>query len=129
MYFLILLAFLYYFYGIYYARGMCMYIKLNNLTGEEETWDSVVDEFKELREVTNPWDFVLEFSDLTLAIIKHNIIKYLPPYIYCSLLCWLLVFPMALPCTIKLGNRYRLTGCIRNHKNKANCHHKCTFRG
>ena len=99
---------------------------------EEDCWSSVTNESRELWDAIlhcNPVDIILEASDVIHALIKYAIINYLPQFLFCHMICWLPVFLFVLPCTIKLGSRYREHGCIRNHQNKGNRNHLCNYNG
>ena len=135
---IVIVVVLYWFYGISFAKGITNYIRLNNCESYngvknskvEDTWQTVINEWIELKEAMiklNPWEVILEGGDVLLALIKYNIIKFLPQVIYCNIWCWLLVFPLALPTTIKLGYRYEIYGCIRNHQNSFNRNHRCSY--
>lgn len=151
MYFLILISILgsllysYYRYGIDYSKGMAEYASYNNRirdkTGPttndgncyvtENTWDSVINESKELWEAlcqASAKDIILESSDVIHSLIKHLIITYVPSKIFCHWLCWFPIFILILPCSIKVAYRYQTYGCIRNHQNKNNCNHVCNYK-
>jgi hypothetical protein len=116
-----------------YARGMSKYISSNNLSSSnprENTWDSVHNESIELIEAIREFSIknvILEASDVIHGFIKHCIVKVLPEFVYSHWLCWIPVFFLVLPCTVKLGLRHAEAGCIRNHKNPANRGHICDF--
>ncbi len=120
-------------FGIYYAKGLAEYARFNNVPpNEENCWSSVTNESRELWDAVlhcNPVDIILEASDVIHALIKYAIINYLPQFLFCHMICWLPVFLLVLPCTIKLGSRYREHGCIRNHQNKGNRSHLCNYNG
>lgn len=120
-------------FGIYYAKGMAEYARFNNVPpNEENCWSSVANESRELWEAIlccNPMDILLEASDVIHALIKYIVINYLPRFLFCHIICWLPVFLVVLPCSIKLGNRYREHRCIRNHQNKGNRNHLCKYNG
>ena len=133
---MVLLLYLYLQYGLDYAVGSAEYTLLNNTVAsgqyKEVTWNNLCNEVKELRDALRAWsivDIVLELGDVVHSIIKYSLIKYVPEWMYCSVLCWLLVFPFALSATIKCGIRYRQHKCIRNHRNKNNCNHQCNYGG
>jgi len=131
--FLSIIFILYVYAGIYYALGSAEYCKFNNKRDNprrENFWDSVITESKELKEALENlwlWDIILEFSDVVHSLIKYFIVEYLPEDFYCSFICWFPVFILILPCSIKLGLRFKKYGCIRNHKNKNNCDHICNY--
>jgi hypothetical protein len=118
-------------YGIYYALGCAEYARLNNSDKKKErTWGSVVDEFCELVKAIiqcNLIDIILELGDFIHAIITFCVITFLPKKVFSTIWCWLPFFLLALPCTIKIGERYKHYECIRNHKNKQNLNHVCQY--
>ena len=124
----LIIIFFYYWYGIPYAVGSAEYARLNNKENED-CWASVKDESKEFLQAIKEIKFIdifLEFFDVVHAIIKYLIVKYLPENFYYHWVCWMLVFPFVLPASIKLGNRYNMYKCIRNHE-RPNLNHKCIY--
>ena len=121
-------------YGISYAIGSAEYCRLNNKKNSlkrENFWLSVVNESRELKEAIlecSPTDIVLEASDVIHSISKYLILEFLPEWIYCNMIIWSFVFFFILPCSIKLGKRYRNFGCIRNHTNPNNRDHICNYK-
>lgn len=134
---IILFLSLYVYAGIWYAIGMSKYIENNYRKNKEqetplaeaqECWKSYLIEFEELKEAfefESPIDIILEGGDVIHAFIKWFLVKNLSKNILGRMWIWLLIFPLVLPCTIKLGRRYLNNGCIRNHKNKNNLDHIC----
>ena len=114
-----------------YVLGITKYVRNNDVgDGAENLWESVLSEWDEFCveiKLFNIKDAFLEFCDVCHALIKYFIITYLPKWFYCSYFCWVLVCPLVLPCTLKLGKRHKMFNCIRNHKNPNNCNHKCDF--
>lgn len=135
MFFLIIIVTIIYLYwkaGLNYAKGMMEYAVLNNVgEGRETTWDSVRNEFNELKQAIRDmdiFDIILEIGDVIHSFIKHICITYLPEKVYCSYWLWFCVYPFILPCTYKLGMRHKMYGCIRNHNNSNNCNHRCFYQ-
>lgn len=120
-------------YGYNYCKGITEYIYFNNRPHDKEkenSLDTIIDELIELCEAIYQFDIIeiiLELSDVIHAIIKYIFINYLPINIFCCWICWIPVFFLVLPCTIKLGNRFKNNQCIRNHNNLNNCNHKCNY--
>jgi adenylate kinase family enzyme len=114
-----------------YAKGMAEYAKFNNVSGNTENcWSSVVNESYEFIEAVKelkPWEAFLEFYDVIHSLIKYFVITYVSPDVFSNPWFWVAIFPFVLPCSIKLGYRYRQNGCIRNHNNANNCKHKCNY--
>lgn len=117
-----------------YSQGMATYCKNNNVPNckgkfsEENTTDSIRAETFELFDAVanlSPSDIVLEFFDVVHSIIKFFIINLLPQSVYCNWIIWVFVFPFVFPVAIKLAERNRSNGCIRNHKNANNISHNC----
>ena len=115
-----------------YVAGITIYVRYNNTGKEkEDVWQSVKEEWKEFCDEIKMFNFIeafLELCDVIHVVIKYLLVEYLPQWFYCSYICWILVFPLVLPCTLKLGYRHKLYNCIRNHKNPNNCKHKCNFK-
>jgi hypothetical protein len=118
----------------FYADGMATYCKNNNVKNikgkfaEENTLDSIRTEFGELIGAIKNLDFseiILEFFDVVHSTIKCFIVNVFPERIYCHFLIWFMVFPLVFPVGIKLANRNKSNGCIRNHSNKNNINHNC----
>jgi len=136
--FLIVIAFilvvLYYKYGYYYAIGSSEYAKYNNTQNGMEYYnfyDSITIEFTEFKEACrekNIKNIIMEASDVFHSITKYIVLTLLSEKIYCSSILWSILFFINLPCTIKLGSRYKKNNCIRNHKNVNNTHHKCFYK-
>jgi hypothetical protein len=109
-----------------YAIGCVEYDRNNQ---NYDCWNSVVDEAQELREAFKSLSVrnsLMEFFDLVHAIIEFLAVKYLPKQIFMNYGFWLVVFPLIIPCALKMGRRYLSNGCIRNHQ-RANPSHKCPF--
>ena len=127
--FFVILVIVYYQYGWDYAQGCAEYAKINNkgLNESNDCWKSVGDEFTELTDAIRSMvvgDIILEFFDVVHASAKYFVIRYFPAWFYFHWFCWFLVFPIALPSTIKLALRYKKWKCIRNH-NRKNSDHRC----
>lgn len=129
---------LYAYRGYWYAKGMATYVQFNNTppseknrqTEPERCWDSVKTESGELWEAVREMsvrEIILEASDVAHALVKWFIIRFFPERWHAKIWIWLIVFPFILPCTMKLGARYKKFGCIRNHKNSNNCGHTCDY--
>ena len=123
-------------YGRYYAKGMQTYVQMNNCANttftqkhaRESHYGSIITEYAELREAIrdqNITDIFLEFSDVVHSYARYLIIEYVPERYYCSTAIWLPLFYLCVPVGIKLANRYKQYGCIRNHKNHNNTAHNC----
>ncbi len=129
----ILYTYLYIKYGYYYAKGSSEYARFNNTKGGCEYGifhKSISNEFNEFLDAFTSYDLlgvIAEFCDVIHSIIKHYILIIFSEKIYCSTLLWSFVFFLILPCTIKLGIRYKKYKCIRNHYNVHNIHHKCNY--
>lgn len=129
--------FLFYKHGKNYTKGMCEYAKFNNVPQnlkshfkQENFLLSIKNEFNELIDAIknlNMYDIIMEFYDVLHSIIKMFIITILPKEIYCDELIWIPVFFIVSPVAIKLSQRYKSHGCIRNHNNKNNCSHNCNY--
>lgn len=125
---------LYYNYGYYYAIGSSEYAKCNNTKNGTEYFnffDSIVTEYAELKEACYNMSFyniIMEASDVLHSITKYIVLSLFSEKIYCSPILWSILFFINLPCTIKLGSRYKKNNCIRNHKNSNNVHHKCFYK-
>lgn len=132
MWLLFLCLILYVYSGIWYAIGMAKYIennyKKNKKEEAQECWKSYLielDELKEAFELESPIDIILEAGDVGHAFVKWWLITKLSKNILKRVWIWLLIFPLLLPCTIKLGRRHFNNCCIRNHKNSNNLDHVC----
>ena len=127
----LLFLWLYNAYGRFYAEGSAEYASLNNVFPHKENFlHSIKDESKELFYAILSFSLketIMEFYDVLHSIMKYLVIKFLPERFFCSKLCWALVFPLVLPCSIKLAMRYKNYRCIRNHQNKNNCQHLCNY--
>ena len=131
------LCFLYCYAGIWYAKGMSIYIKYNNTipcennnySTKEDCWQCMwfeIDEFVEAVKLMQLFDIILEGGDVAHSFIKWFILRFFPDYVAGNFWVWIIVFPFVLPATLKLGRRYYNNGCIRNHKNKThNFDHSC----
>lgn len=126
------IIFLYCHSGFWYAKGMAKYIENNYRKSKNDEaqacWKSVLIEYEELKEalcMRSPIDIILEGGDVLHALIKWYLVKKLSVNTLKRIWIWLLVFPLVLVCTIKLGRRYYYNGCIRNHKNPNNRDHLC----
>jgi hypothetical protein len=117
-----------------YANGMATYCKNNNIkkcNGKfptENTIDSIKIETVELIDAIlnlDLYEIILEFFDVVHSIIKFFIINLVPERVYCNPIIWIYVFPFVFPVAIKLANRNKTNGCIRNHKNINNINHNC----
>lgn len=129
---------LYLLFGRFYAFGMAEYAFYNNTekseqnryTNPESCVDSIKNEYVEFIDALyncEPINIFLELSDVFHSIVKYISINYLPKYIYCNSFYWSLIFYTNIPVGIKLGNRYRINNCIRNHTNTNNCNHTCNY--
>lgn len=128
----ILFAIAYLYFAWDYATGMSVYATNNNKNIEESEscWKTIElewDEFVHAIKYESWFDIVMEFYDVLHSYLKYVIVSTMPSSIYCSWYCWFIVFPLILPCGIKLANRYRKIGCIRNHKGEK-MNHKCIHR-
>lgn len=120
---------IYYFFGWSYSKGMSEYVRLNNNHSYEceNTWKSVSSEYEELIEAIkakNLWEIFMEFFDVVHVTIKSIIVTFTPRMFYYNRLLWIVMFPLLLPATIKLGHRYNKYKCIRNHS-RNNKDHNC----
>lgn len=131
-----ILLILYFHSGIYYSRGMVEYAIYNNISQQGLKWkqedfkQSIINEIFELIEAIKQYqlfDIILELFDVFHSVIKYIIISIMPQYIYCNIILWSIVYFFVLPCSIKLGNRFKKYNCIRNHKNKNNRDHNCNY--
>ena len=121
----------------FYIKGMSEYAKMNNIHfNSENKWpqenfkETIYNEFFELVEAICNFDIlnsIMEFNDVIHSIIKYLILTFLPEIVYCSEYIWIPVFFIILPVGIKLSNRYKKYGCIRNHNNRNNCNHNCNY--
>lgn len=132
------LVVLYLLYGRFYAAGMAEYATFNNTTPSiENRWtkpescmQSIKTEWREFVDALvsmQPINTFLELCDVIHAVTKYLSIEYLPTSVYCSSFYWAPIFYTNLPVTVKLGYRYYVNGCIRNHSNKDNCGHTCNY--
>jgi hypothetical protein len=125
----LIIGYFYYSHASAYANGMAKYATRNNnfaLPQRENCWQSVKDETIEfIDEVLKcrPREMVMEFIDVVHASIKMICIHILPQSIVFEPYIWYFVFPFVLPVSIKLAERYKKFGCIRNHSRPNN--HKC----
>jgi hypothetical protein len=125
----VVFSFLYYFVGWPYALGMSEYVSLNNNGSiqSENTWISIRNEYREFLDAIRARDYTgafMEFFDILHATTKSLIVTFTAKIIYYHWLCWILLFPLLLPATIKLGYRYNKYKCIRNHS-RINKDHVC----
>lgn len=125
-----------------YAIGMAEYSRMNIVKNIDDTDIAALrrekerivghlhDELNELVEAMDrkqAFDVVLEAFDVGQLLIKYAIACH-------SLLLlenevvWMVVFPIVFPTGIKLGWRYAIHRCVRNHKNVNNLSHWCAFR-
>lgn len=126
-----LIIYLTYRYSTDYAEGMARYAKYNNVYPyRERTIDSIYNEWAELMEAIrsrSPINILFESFDVFHSLIKHLIISLLPVSIYIKPHIWYFIFPLVLPCGIKLSLRQKRYGCIRNHRNISNRDHRCNY--
>lgn len=115
-----------------YAWGMAEYSVMNRKTKPDQIKylkGTLMDEVQEFRDAVRqrkPIDSILEGFD-----VIHSIIKLIIAYISLRALerpeIWLLVFPLIFPVGIKHGYRFMKYNCIRNHTNKRNLDHNCSY--
>lgn len=130
-FFVLLVLYHFYWYGVPYAIGSAQYARLNNngTSESEDSWASVLEEYGELVKAVHllsPHNIFLEFFDMLHAWIKFLIVCYLPKFFYFRWICWIIVFPLVLPASVKLARRYNKFMCIRNH-GRPNLNHKCVL--
>ncbi|XWV26875.1 putative orfan [Tupanvirus soda lake] len=120
---------LFYWFGWSYAIGAAEYARANNNgnTESENCWQSVCDEYEELKQAIrtfNCLEMFMELFDVVHATIKFILVTFFPRKVYFHWLSWAIIFPFVLPVSIKLGMRYSKYKCIRNHARR-NRNHKC----
>jgi adenylate kinase family enzyme len=96
-----------------YAKGMSHYIRLNNIKKDDVS--IIKDKIIELKDVRNPITLFCEVNNVIHEIIKCIVVRYFPSYIHKNRLFWTIIFPLVLPTSIKLGNRYSQNKCICDH--------------
>jgi hypothetical protein len=66
-----------------------------------------------------------EFMDVIHSFGKFLMLKFLPNSLLCYTFIWIPLGILVLPISMKLGSRFSINGCIRNHKNQLHGDHFC----
>jgi len=136
--------------AIYYSIGMAEYTKLNYVCTKDNTpkgsnyskRDKIVEkkklikylddewkEFLEALEKEDHYEILMEFSDVVHILTRYSLTCTFSREILCNRIVWFIYFWILPPASFKLGFRYSLFGCIRNHLNPNNLDHNCNFIG
>lgn len=116
-------------YGYYYAVGSATYCKLNNSSHSSQResnnlccygeWLEFLDELK----IFNLKNAYSELGDTINGFIKYITLETISEKVYLSYIYWSIIYLISLcippfnQSTNKLGKRFKLNNCIRNHKN------------
>lgn len=115
----------------YYSIGMQDYVKRNNngMPHSEKFWRPFRNEVIEAHQALMKceiMEFILELYDVLQVILKFLIILVTPQCVHFNPLIWAMVYPFILPVSMKLGRRYKMNRCIRNHC-RQNTNHHCIY--